>query len=78
MGVLVSPAYHTGPYSFYEEDSMRDIVEDAIARNYSSVKKIAIEAHMSEHTVRKWLNGEHTIKYESLEKIFAVLDALED
>jgi len=78
MGVLVSPAYHTGPYSFYDEDSMRDIVEDAIARNYSSVKKIAIEAHMSEHTVRKWLNGEHTIKYESLEKIFAVLDALED
>lgn len=78
MGVLVSPAYHTGPYSFYNEDSMRDIVEDAIARNYSSVKKIAIEAHMSEHTVRKWLNGEHTIKYESLEKIFAVLDALED
>lgn len=78
MGVLVSPAYHMGPYSFYDEDSMRDIVEDAIARNYSSVKKIAIEAHMSEHTVRKWLNGEHTIKYESLEKIFAVLDALED
>lgn len=78
MGVLVSPAYHTGPYSFYDEDSMRDIVEDAIARNYSSVKKIAIEAQMSEHTVRKWLNGEHTIKYESLEKIFAVLDALED
>lgn len=78
MGVLVSPAYHTGPYSFYDEDSMRDIVEDAIVRNYSSVKKIAIEAHMSEHTVRKWLNGEHTIKYESLEKIFEVLDALED
>lgn len=78
MGVLVSPAYHTGPYSFYDEDSMRDIVEDAIARNYSSVKKIAIEAHISEHTVRKWLNGEHTIKYESLEKIFEVLDALED
>lgn len=78
MGVLVSPAYHTGPYSFYDEDAMRDIVEDAIARNYSSVKKIAIEAHMSEHTVRKWLNGEHTIKYESLEKIFEVLDALED
>lgn len=78
MGVLVSPAYHTGPYRFYDEDSMRDIVEDAIVRNYSSVKKIAIEAHMSEHTVRKWLNGEHTIKYESLEKIFEVLDALED
>lgn len=78
MPSLIEPIYSTGPYRFYDEDSMRDIVEDAIARNYSSVKRMAIEAHMSEHTVRKWLNGEHTIKYESLEKIFAVLDALED
>ena len=46
-------------------------------RNHLTSKSLAAEAGIGDTTIRKWLEGDATIKYSTLEKIFAALAEIE-
>lgn len=67
--------YNVGKYVFYDEDGMRDAVEDLAARMHLSIINLAEAAEINRGTIERWLRGEHTIKYDTLSKILKVLFA---
>lgn len=70
---MMGETYAIGLYRMYGENTVKDIVEDAMNRNRLSTKDLAAEAGISDTTIRKWLAGDQTIKYATLEKIIAIL-----
>ena len=74
---MMGETYAIGLYRMYGENTVKDIVEDAMNRNHLSTKDLAAEAGISDTTIRKWLTGDQTIKYATLEKIFAILAEIE-
>ena len=74
---MMGETYVVGLYRMYGEDTVKDIVEDAMNRNHLSSKTLAAEAGVGDTTIRKWLESDATIKYSTLEKILAALDAIE-
>lgn len=66
--------YHIGGCIIYTEDRLRDILQYAMQRNGLSIHRLAQYTGISDGTIRSWLRGEHTIKYDRIEAIFAYLD----
>lgn len=59
--------------SLYSEEQLRDLVYDAMGALFLSPSKLSRIAGVSEHTIQRWLDGKQTIKYSSLDVIFAAL-----
>lgn len=74
---MMGETYVIGLYRMYGEDTVKDIVEDAMNRNHLTSKSLAAEAGIGDTTIRKWLEGDATIKYSTLEKILAALAEIE-
>lgn len=74
---MMGETYVIGLYRVYGEDNIRDIVEDSMNRNHLSVQELSIESDVSATSIRRWLAGDSTIKYSTLEKIFATLAEME-
>lgn len=74
---MMGETYVIGFYRMFGENTVKDIVEDAMVRHELSTRTLADRACVGETTIRKWLTTDSTIKYETLERIFAALDALD-
>ena len=59
--------------SLYSEDQLRDLVYDAMGSFCMSPTKLSRVAGVNEHTIQRWLDGKQTIKYSTLDAIFAAL-----
>lgn len=74
---MMGETYVIGMYRLYGENTIKDIVEDAMNRNHLSSKTLAEEAGIGDTTIRKWLEDGATIKYSTLEKIFIALSEID-
>lgn len=74
---MMGETYVIGLYRMFGENTVKDIVEDAMIRHELSTRTLADRAYVGETTIRKWLTTDSTIKYETLERIFVALDALD-
>ena len=74
---MMGETYVIGLYRMYGENTVKDIVVEAMARNNVSPWTLAAIAGISDSTIRKWLESDATIKYSTLEKILAALAEIE-
>lgn len=66
--------YKIGDCTVYSEDRLRDILQYALSKNSLSIHRLAQMTGVSDGTIGSWLRGDHTIKYDRIEAIFAYLD----
>ena len=71
--MATSADYRILECELYSEDQMRDLVYDAMGSFGMSPTKISRVAGVNEHTIKRWLDGKQTIKYSTLDSIFAAL-----
>lgn len=74
---MMGETYTIGLYLMFSENTVKDIIEDAMIRHGFTTRSLADRADVGETTIRKWLTTDSTIKYETLERIFMALDALD-
>lgn len=75
--------YEFHDYKIPSEAYMRELVQDYIwtmeARGYkTSMIKLSSEIGISDRTLSRWLKGEHSILYSTLEKLIDYLSSIEE
>ena len=65
------PAVYVNGYEFYSEDDIRKIVKEVLGKGH--ITWLAKRTGLSYPTIRNWLAGKHSIRYDNLFKIVTIL-----